>query len=230
MLEDIAVLKSSLSQPRQILNEALSDKVGMLLPSSFYKRPAALVAWDLLGKYIINETPEGIVGGIIVETEAYLGKDDLACHVSRGLTPRNRIFYSSPPGTVYVFHLRGRYLVNVLTSQNEPLECVLLRAVEPVIGVEIMRSRRQTFDENLTSGPAKLTEALGITMQVNGSHITEGPVRILGSDTSGLKRGVSPRIGISKDKDYPLRYFLVGNRFVSRPSKIQGGVSFEDQR
>lgn len=209
-------MESSHQQPRQILQHHLLDKIGTPLPSSFYKRPAALVAWDLLGKLMINETTQGLVGGIIVETEAYLGKNDLACHVSRGLTPRNKIFYNSPPGTVYVFHLRGHYLVNVLTSDNEPLECVLVRAVEPTIGIEIMRLRRQADDENLTNGPAKLTRALGITKQENGSNITEGPIRILDSDTNGFKRGVSPRIGISKDKDYPLRYFLIGNRFVSR--------------
>ena len=198
------------------------DRKRTPLPNSFYQRPAALVAWDLVGKQIINETPEGTVGGIIVETEAYLGKDDLACHVSRGLTPRNKIFYDSPPGTVYVFHLRGHYLFNVLTSHNQPLECVLLRAVEPTIGIEIMRKRRrQDNDENLTNGPAKLTKALGITKQENGSYITEGSVRIFNSDTNEFKVGVSPRIGISKDKDYPLRYFLEDNRFVSRPFKMK---------
>ena len=205
----------------------LEPSLDIPLPKSFYQRPAALVAWDLLGKRITNETPDGLVGGIIVETEAYLGKNDLACHVSRGLTPRNRIFYDSPAGTVYVFHLRGHYLVNVLTSNNEPLECVLIRAVEPTIGIEAMRQRRQADDENLTNGPAKLTKALGITKQANGSYITDGPVRIFDSDTIGFKRGVSPRIGISKDKDYPLRYFLVGNRFVSRTSKIHSGMSCE---
>jgi DNA-3-methyladenine glycosylase len=183
------------------------------LPTSFYRRPAPMVAWDLLGKIIVH----GIVGGAIVETEAYLGKDDLACHASRGRTPRNEIFYDSSPGTAYVFQCHGgNYLFNVLTSDHRPLECVLVRAVEPIMGIERMRMRRPVEDHELTSGPGKLSKALGITKTVNGSHVTKGPVLILGSHRNGHRKGVSPRIGISKDRHYPFRYYIVGNRFVSR--------------
>jgi DNA-3-methyladenine glycosylase len=178
-----------------------------------------MVAWDLLGKVMIHYSDDGIVGGVIVETEAYLGKDDLACHASHGRTSRNIIFYDSSPGTVYVFQCHGRnYLFNILTSEHRPMECVLVRAVEPTIGIETMLTRRPVENSQLTSGPAKLSRALGITKTVNGSHVTEGPVVILRSHRNGYRKGVSPRVGISKDRRYPLRYYIAGNEFVSRGS------------
>ncbi len=196
----------------------LPQDAGKPLPTSFYRRPAPMVAWDLLGKIMIRRGHEGTVGGVIVETEAYLGKNDLACHASHGITPRNRIFYESSPGTVYVFQCHGgNYLFNVLTTEHRPMECVLVRAVQPLVGIERMRRRRPVEDQQLTSGPAKLSRAFGITKSVNGSHVAKGPVLILGSHRNGHKKGVSARVGISKDRKYPLRYFIVGNDFVSRP-------------
>jgi DNA-3-methyladenine glycosylase len=204
------------------LPEEVWRRTGKPLPDSFYKRPAALVAWDLLGKFILHKTGESYVGGIIVETEAYLGKDDLACHASKGPTPRNRIFYGSSPGTAYVFQCHGgNFLFNVLTSDKEPMECVLVRALEPVFGIELMRRRRRVNYENLTSGPPKLSRALGITKRVNGSHVTRGPVLILRSRRNGFKKGVSSRIGLSEYGHYPLRYYLLDNPFVSRRSTIK---------
>jgi DNA-3-methyladenine glycosylase len=210
-MQSALVSRSLSDMPANLPQEACTP-----LPASFYRKPAPMVAWDLLGKIIIHRSNDGIVGGVIVETEAYLGKDDLACHASHGRTPRNEIFYDSSPGTAYVFQCHGgNYLFNVLTSEHRPLECVLVRAVEPVVGIEKMRRRRPVEDRELTSGPGKLSKALGITKAVNGSHVTEGPVVILRSHRNGQRKGVSPRVGISKDRHYPFRYYIVGNRFVS---------------
>ncbi|MGD0477793.1 MAG: DNA-3-methyladenine glycosylase [Nitrososphaerales archaeon] len=187
------------------------------LRPSFYKRPAPMVAWDLLGKILVHNGPDGPRGGIITETEAYLGKRDRACHASHGLTNRNRIFYEAEAGTAYVFQCHGgKFLFNVLTNDYEPLECVLIRAIEPTIGVERMQGNHHKEACHLTNGPAKMSKALGITKSINGSLVTDGPVLILGSRKNGYSKDSSPRIGISRDKEYPLRYYIAGNRFVSR--------------
>jgi DNA-3-methyladenine glycosylase len=210
-MKSTQVNRKATELPRDLPKEA-----GKPLPPSFYKRPAPMVAWDLLGKIMIHCCQDGSVGGVIVETEAYLGKDDLACHASHGKTPRNNIFYESSPGTVYVFQCHGgNYLFNVLTTEHRPMECVLVRAIEPLMGIENMRKRRPVEDKQLASGPAKLSRAFGITKSINGSHVAKGPILILASRKTGHRKGVSPRVGISKDRTYPLRYFIVGNDFVS---------------
>ena len=188
------------------------------IPNSFYQRPAPMVAWDLLGKTIMHDSREGITAAIIVETEAYLGKADSACHAAYGETPRSRIFFHSEPGTVYVFHCHGdNYCFNVLTGGDNPAGCVLVRAVEPVVGIELMLKRRPVDDiYNLTSGPGKLSKALGITKKFNGLMVTEGPIKIVDSSLNTLEKAVSRRVGVSTEQDVPLRYYLSENRYVSR--------------
>jgi DNA-3-methyladenine glycosylase len=159
------------------------------------------------------------MAGMIVETEAYLGQHDSACHASFGKTERTRLFYDSEPAaTVYVFSSYGIYnCLNVLTAGEDPAGCVLIRALEPLLGIDIMmRNRRIRKVDNLTSGPGKLTDAFAISKCYNGHRITEEPLVITDWNLDGFTPGVGPRIGISKAKDYPLRFFLTDSPFVSR--------------
>ncbi len=193
---------------------------GKTLTEDFFDRPTPLVTWDLLGKVLVRQTRNGPLAGRIVEAEAYLGGDDPACHAAAGRTERNKIFYrESPHGRVYVFVSFGiHHCVNILTSGERPAGCVLLRSVEPIAGIRRMKTNRQTNDlKQLTSGPGRLTEALGITRDFNGTSIAEGPLQIIDSDLGSFLPTVDVRIGITKDRNYPLRYFLSNNQYVSRP-------------
>jgi DNA-3-methyladenine glycosylase len=199
---------------------------GRVLEKAFFDRPTPMVACDLLGKTLVHETREGLIAGRIVETEAYLGLKDPACHASAGETKRTKIFYEGSPGTVYVFSSFGIYnCMNVLTSGDEPSGCVLLRAVEPLAGLELMKSNRRTTDpRKLTSGPGKLTRAFGISKDHNGHLITERPLVIRNGRSTSLVPAASVRIGITKAWHYPLRFFLRDSPYVSR----QNGRLFSD--
>src|ERR1022692_4593329 len=136
---------------------------GPVLPRSFYSRPATDVARDLLGKVLVHRAPAGITAGMIVETEAYLGSGDLAAHSARGVTPRTQVIFG-PPGHAYVYFIYGMYeCLNLVCEPAGTAGCVLIRALEPVAGVDLMRRRRPAARkiEDLASGPAKLTLALG---------------------------------------------------------------------
>lgn len=163
----------------------------------FYRRPAAEVARDLLGKILTF----GDASGRIVETEAYLGVDDGAAHSARGLTPRTRVIFG-PPGHAYVYLIYGmHHCLNVVCEPEGVAGCVLIRALE----------------EDGANGPAKLTRALGITLKQNGADLTKGPIAIHEPEFSQrFAIAASPRIGITKAADLPLRFFIKGNKFVSR--------------
>jgi len=193
---------------------------GHALKRSFFDMPAPMVAWDILGKVLIHETPSGVVAGKIVETEAYLGGKDPACHASAGNTKRNEIFHSEP-GTVYVFSSFGIYnCMNVLTSGESPSGCVLLRAVEPLVGLRIMKRNRETLDpKQLTNGPGKLAKSFGITKHENGWTITKRPLIIADCGFNSFVPSIDSRIGVSKAVHYPFRYFLPDNPYVSRPQR-----------
>ncbi len=187
---------------------------GPLLKRDFYDRPTVEVARDLLGKLLVH----GNTAGIIVETEAYLGGDDLAAHTARGMTPRTRVIFG-PPGHAYVYFIYGMYeCLNLVVDAEGTPGCVLIRALEPTIGIEIMQHRRPAARklEDLASGPGKLTLALAISRAQNEADVTRGAlvVRRL-AEPRKLEIATSPRIGISKCADWPLRFFLRGNRFVS---------------
>jgi DNA-3-methyladenine glycosylase len=176
------------------------------------------VARDLLGAYLVH----GPCVGRIVETEAYIGLDDLAAHASRGLTARTRVIFG-PPGHAYVYLIYGMYeCLNLVAEPDGVPGCVLIRALEPVGGIERMRQRRPTARrlEDLASGPGKLTLALGITRRHNGVDVTRGSFvvrRPAGFDPVPI--AVSPRVGITHCADWPLRFYIEGNRFVSRVGK-----------
>jgi len=172
------------------------------LPRSFYARPTVEVARDLLGKVIRH----GASSARIVETEAYLGTNDAAAHSARGLTPRTSVIFG-PPGRAYVYLIYGmHYCLNVVAEREGVAGCVLLRALEPLAGIM-----------HLSNGPGKLTRALGITLEHYGADLTQGPLAIH-TPKSGENFAIatSPRIGINKAADLPLRFFISGNRFVSR--------------
>ena len=185
------------------------------LPRAFYNRPASDVARALLGTVLVH----GTTAGRIVETEAYLGLKDRAAHSWRGITPRTRVMFG-PPGHAYVYLIYGMYeCLNVVAEPEGSPGCVLIRAVEPVEGIARMRRRRPGARgiEDLANGPGKLTLALGISRRHNGADFTRGALTIHPpANAEPLRIGVSPRIGIKHCADWPLRFFIEGNRFVSR--------------
>lgn len=188
------------------------------LPPEFYNRDADAVARDLLGAVLESRSPEGITRGRIVETEAYLGPHDPACHAAAGLTNRNRALFG-PPGRAYVYFIYGvHWCVNAVTREAGFGSAVLIRALEPLDGLALMQHRRGTERLTaLTSGPAKLCYALGIDGAHDGTRLDRGPLRILeGTAVRASRIGVSARIGIVKAADWPLRFFELGNPHVSR--------------
>ncbi len=193
----------------------------MILGRDFYTRPTVEVARDLLGK----ELRHGSTSGIIVETEAYLGGDDLAAHSSRGITDRTRVIFG-PPGHAYVYFIYGMYeCLNLVAEPDGVPGCVLIRAVEPRDGVAEMQARRPKAKriEDLASGPGKLTLALGITRALNGADVTRGPITVHDIGTGEVDIVTGPRVGITHCADWPLRFHIRGNRFVSRAQAKPAG-------
>lgn len=173
------------------------------------------VARELLGKIVEYEN----CSGRIVETEAYLGVGDLAAHSAPGPTPRNRVMFG-PAGHAYVYFIYGMYeCLNMIAEPEGVAGGVLIRALEPLTGIEAMQRRRPTARriEDLANGPGKLTRALGIKMKHNGADLTRGPILVFPDEhASPFEIGVSERIGITKSADLPLRFFIRGSPFVSR--------------
>lgn len=183
------------------------------LPRSFYSRDTVKVARELLGKIIQH----GETSGRIVETEAYLGSGDLAAHSAHGITPRTRVIFG-PPGHAYVYLSYGMHAcLNLVAEPEGAAGCVLIRALEPLTGMDTMRDRRGVLAaEKLANGPGKLTQALAITLRDNGADLTRGPIFVCDGGSDNFETAVSPRIGITKSADLPLRFFIKGSRFSSR--------------
>jgi len=190
-------------------------RFGPILKREFYERPAVEVARALLGKIVAH----GAAAGMIVETEAYLGGADLASHSARGVTPRTRVIFG-PPGHAYIYLIYGMYdCLNLVCEPEGQPGCVLIRALEPVGGIALMRRRRPAArrDEDLAAGPGKLTLALGITRAHNGADVTRGSLVVRApAEPVAVEIEVTPRIGIRECADLPLRFLVRGNRFVSR--------------
>ena len=189
------------------------------LPKSFYDRPTEIVARELLGAVLECRTPDGIASGRIVETEAYLGEHDLACHAAVGRTTRTAPLYG-PPGIAYVYFIYGMYwCFNAVTRAEHEPSAVLVRAVEPLEGIDLMRRRRSKArrDVDLTNGPGKLCLALGIDGALNWSPLQRPPLIIrAGEPIDDGEVGITPRIGISQSADWPLRWFVRDNAYVSK--------------
>jgi DNA-3-methyladenine glycosylase len=185
------------------------------LNPAYYDRPVLEVAVDLLGCVVSH----GGTSGVIVETEAYHYSEP-ACHAFVGPTPRNQVLFG-PPGRAYVYRSYGIHaLLNAVCEPEGVGAAVLIRALEPQSGLDLMRERRalqSPFD--LCSGPGKLTQALGIGLELNGSDLAAGPIRILPrpAEWEHVEHVAGPRVGITKAAELPWRFCVAGSRSVSRP-------------
>lgn len=195
-----------------------------VLPRDFYERPTLVVARELIGKLLVHETAAGLTSGIIVETEAYIGESDPACHAAPGPTARNAPLYG-PPGLAYVYLNYGiHYLVNAVTEGEGWPAAVLIRALEPFEGENLMRRRRahgtgkpRDYFESaaLCRGPGNLTRALGISLKQNLRDLTASDLRIEDAGLPARELEWSPRIGISVGVDRPWRCYDAGSEAVS---------------
>jgi DNA-3-methyladenine glycosylase len=190
-----------------------------ILPPSFYQLPTLELAQSLLGCLLVKKTDEGICSGFIVETEAYIGPVDRAAHsYNNKRTKRTEVMFGVP-GHAYTYAMHTHCLVNVVSGEINHPEAILIRAVEPVEGMELMKKRRGLENIlNLTSGPGKLTKAFGITMEDYGLPLWHEPLFIAkGMTPEAVSQG--KRIGIDNSgeaKDYPWRFWITDNPFVSR--------------
>ncbi|HEX6535112.1 MAG TPA: DNA-3-methyladenine glycosylase [Gemmatimonadaceae bacterium] len=198
---------------------ARRSRLGAPLPRAFYDRETELVSRDLLGAVLRCETPEGVASGRIVETEAYLGEHDAACHAAAGETERTRWLYG-PPGVAYVYFIYGvHWCMNAVTRAEGLPSAVLVRALEPLEGLDLMRERRRhpRSDRDLTNGPGKLCAALGITGAMNGWRLDDSGLTIhRGTPVPDDEVVVTPRIGITRAADWPLRWYVADSPYVSR--------------
>jgi len=193
---------------------------GSALPASFYARPTSEVARRLLGQVLISEVRGRRVAGRVVETEAYIGPEDPACHGYGARRTRRNERLFGPPGTAYVYFTYGmHWCLNAVTEAEGFPAAVLIRALEPLEGLETMRRRRGgVSDPRLCSGPARLCEALGVTGRLDGVSLQRGPLRIVrGPATRRFAVVVTPRIGISRAAEWPLRFVIEGSPWVSAP-------------
>ncbi|HEX7287368.1 MAG TPA: DNA-3-methyladenine glycosylase [Candidatus Angelobacter sp.] len=202
--------------------------LGRLLSRSFFNRDPRVVSRDLLGKLIVRKQGKQTLAGRIVEVEAYLGAGDLAAHAAAGRTARNQVLWG-PPGHAYVYFIYGvHYCLNISCLPDGEAGCVLIRALEPVSGIEPMARARGLHDlhtnavndlRKLTSGPGRLCQALSITRPRDNGKDMLSPKSDLQVYQDGFVPGaiaVTRRIGITKSAEMPLRFAIKANRFVSR--------------
>ena len=208
--------------PRASARRSGSASRDVALPRSFYNRPTLDVAKDLLGKVLVHHAAGGTASGMIVETEAYIGEDDPACHAAPGRTRRNEPLYG-PPGIAYVYLNYGiHYLVNAVTEADGRPAAVLIRALQPIDGIPLMMTRRfrdarRGDVASLCRGPGNLTKALGITIAENRLDLVDSQ---LGIEDRGIRVEAvmcGPRIGITVAVDRPWRFWIPANASVSGP-------------
>lgn len=189
------------------------------LPKQFYNQPTLDLAQNLLGHILVHETAEGTSAGVIVETEAYLGENDQAAHSFKNRRTKRTEIMFGPPGHAYIYQMHTHHLVNVVSGEEGTPHAVLIRALEPVAGIDLMLQRRPVDKcTNLTSGPGKLTKAMGITKADYGRTLLVPPLFIAeGEKPSTIETGT--RIGIDNSgeaKDYPYRFWVKDNPYVSK--------------
>ncbi len=194
-----------------------------VLPRDFYARYTITVARELLGCLLVHRTPEGITAGRVVETEAYL-QGDPACHAAKGMTPRNSVMFGLP-GYAYVYFTYGmHYCFNVVSAPEGVGEAVLVRALEPVTGMTVMQRRRGRQNvRELCSGPAKLTQAMGIARKHNRQDLTSGDLFLCPGDTNSAIV-TTTRIGIKEGAELPLRFYLQDNIYISGKGRNKNKV------
>ena len=205
-------------------------KIGPPLPPKFFDREPQVVSREILGKLLVRQEPGKLIAGRIVEVEAYLGQDDPAAHAAAGRTLRNSVLFG-PPGRAYVYFIYGNhYCLNVSCLPDGVPGCLLIRALEPVIGMdEMARARGVTLQgpadlKKLTTGPGRLAEALGITrVRDNGKDLTTktSDLRIVDDGYRPARIETTLRIGITKAAERPLRFLVAENCFVSRAVKTR---------
>ena len=195
---------------------------GRRLGRAFYEQPTLDVAQQLLGTFVVHDSVDGRTVGRIVETEAYLGSADPASHAFRGQTARNASMFGEP-GHAYIYFIYGmHYCLNVVTAPRSVAEAVLLRALEPIEGLELMRARRGcSRDCDLSNGPGKLVQAIGITREQDGADLVRGPLGIwdrasFDANLLALDIVTSVRVGITQAAELPLRFYVRGNPHVSK--------------
>lgn len=196
----------------------MKRKYGKKLPKKFYLRDCVIVAKDLIGKILVRKKGSRVYAGIIVETEAYKGSLDAASHSYKGKTKRNEVMFEEG-GVCYVYFTYGNhYCMNAVTDVKDTAYAVLIRALEPVAGIEHMKKNRNTMNiYNLTNGPGKLTKAFEIDKKLNGASFRGKELYICeAAEEVKYKIVVSKRIGISKNTDKLWRYIAADNPFVSR--------------
>jgi DNA-3-methyladenine glycosylase len=185
------------------------------LSTDFFRRSVHEVAHDLIGCTVARDD----TAGVIVETESYHA-DDPACHAFGGPTPRSSVLFG-PPAHAYVYLSYGIHsLLNFVAEREGEAAAVLIRALEPIEGIEQMQARRGVDRvEDLCSGPGKLTEALAIGLELNGVLLAVGPLQVRERDPAWNDPAIvtGPRIGITKATDHPWRFSAAGSRFVSKP-------------
>jgi DNA-3-methyladenine glycosylase len=195
------------------------------LPVAFFSRPAEVVAVDLLGMVVVSRIGDQRTEAVIVETEAYLGYDDPASHgYLHRRNARNAALFG-PPASWYVYLSYGmHWCANLVCQEPGHASAVLLRALQPLRGLEVMRRRRVGVpDRDLCSGPGKLCQALGIDRELDGRRMTRSPVVVRQpTRREEIQVSVTPRIGITKAADWPLRFHVTGSPWISR-KEIAGG-------
>lgn len=191
--------------------------IGNPLSADYFVGKCTEISESLIGKLLLHRSSGGLAGGIIVETEAYLGANDPACHLSSGRTKRTKPFFGGK-GTIYVFKIYRHNNLNIITEYNSHPECILIRAIEPTHGISFMRERRGTDDRTeLTTGPGKLTEALEITKEnLNNIPLEDSPLEIRDTDVDDFSVVQTGRVGLSKAKGWPLRYTMEYNEYLSK--------------
>ena len=213
-----------------------SNERALILPQKFYARDPRIVARELLGKILVRTLASGVkrgrISGRIVEVEVYLGEGDLAAHSAAGKTERNQVLFG-PPGRAYVYFIYGmHYCLNFSCMPQGQAGCVLLRALEPLEGLEQMAEARGVAPEglgstsglrSLTSGPGRICQALAITRHgLNGQRLytADSPLKIVDDGWRSNDISETPRIGITKSHEMPLRYIIRGNTFVSGKKSV----------
>lgn len=200
------------------------DSIHVPLPIAFYDRNPIRVALDLVGKRLVRRTREGLAAGRIVEVEAYLARNDPASHSFVGPRPRNRSMFG-PPGRSYVYASRHHFCLNAVTQAAGVASAVLIRALEPVVGLALMHSRRRTVDPaTLAKGPGNLCKALAVDLELDGWDLSQGrKLWVAGGpdESAAVPIEKTRRVNIARAEQYLLRFYEAGTPFLSGPKHRQ---------
>ncbi len=192
-----------------------------ILERKFYERDPATVAKDLLGKILVRKIDSKVLSGKIVETEAYYGEQDPASRAYKGRMKFNELMYAEP-GRTFIYMVHGNWLLNMVAHLKGEVGAVLIRAIEPIQGIEVMVKNREVENfHSLTNGPGKLTKALAITKELNGVDVTnrKSELTVIEGEEREFEIVSSHRIGVRMDLPQELRFFIKRNKFVSKVSR-----------